>query len=207
MFDFILKNVCCNNVFFNCNALSAIPLNVVSLKCVLMNNQECKIRSEVINVNSHEPLFCTYSVKINKCSISCNNTNDPYANLCVPDVVKNINVKVFNLKSRINKTSHIKCHKSCKCKCRLNASVCNNKQCWNNDKCRCECKELIDKGIYDKGFIWNPSNCECECDNVCDVGELLVYKNCKCRKRLIDKLEMKNAVKILMERKLFIMVF
>ena len=39
-----------------------------------------------------------------------------------------------------------------------------------------------------KGFIWNPSNCECECDKSCDIGEYLDYKNCKCRKKIIDKL-------------------
>ena len=38
-------------------------------------------------------------------------------------------------------------HKTCKCECRLDASVCNNKQRWNNDKCRCKCKDLIDKGV------------------------------------------------------------
>ena len=75
-----------------------------------------------------------------------------------------------------------------KYKCRLDASVCNNKQRWNEDKCRCECKELIDKGIYDKGFNWNPSNCECECDKSCDVGEYLDYENCKWRKQFVDKL-------------------
>ena len=47
---------------------------------------------------------------------------------------------------------------------------------------------MIDKGVCDKGFIWNPSNCESECDKSCDVGEYLDYKNCKCRKRLADKL-------------------
>ena len=57
--------------------------------------------------------------------------------------------------SRANETSHIKWHETCKCKCRLDASVCNNKQRWNNDKCRCECKELIDKSVCDKGSIWN----------------------------------------------------
>ena len=97
-----------------------------------------------------------------------------------------MNVKVFNLISRTNETRHIKWHKTCKC--RLDASVCNGKQRWNNDKCRCECKELIDKGICDKGFIWNPSNCECECDKSCDVGEYLDYANCKHRKKLVDKL-------------------
>ena len=37
-------------------------------------------------------------------------------------------------------------------------------------------------------FIWNPSNCECECDKSCDTGEYLDYSNCKCRKKLVDKL-------------------
>ena len=90
--------------------------------------------------------------------------------------------------SRTNETRHIEWHKTCKCKCRLDASVCNNKQRWNEDKCRCECKELIDKGMCDKGFIWNPSNCECECDKSCDIGEYLDCKNCKCRNKLVDKL-------------------
>ena len=58
----------------------------------------------------------------------------------------------------------------------------------DEDKCRCECKELIDKGMCDKGFVWNPSNCECECDKSCNIGEYLDYKNCQCRKRIIDKL-------------------
>ena len=59
----------------------------------------------------------------------------------------------------------MKRHETCKRICRLDASVCNNKQLWNDDKCRCECKELIDKGGCDRGYIWNSSNCECECDN------------------------------------------
>ena len=73
-----------------------------------------------------------------------------------------------------------------KCKCRLDASVCNNKQLWNEDKCKCGCKELIDNGNCDKGFNWNPSNCEYECDKSRDVGKYLDYKNCACRKKLIN---------------------
>ena len=77
--------------------------------------------------------------------------------------------------SRTNETRHVSWHETYTCKCGLDAS--NDKQRWNNDKCRCECKELIDKGRYDKGFIWNPSNCKWECDKSCDVGEYLDYAN------------------------------
>ena len=134
-------------------------------------------------------MFYADSIKINRCKGSCNTINDPYAKICVPDQVKDTNVKVFNLMSRTNETRHIKWRKTCKCICRQDAaSICNNKQRWNDDKCRCECKELIDKGVCDKGFIWNPSNCECECDKSCNIGEYLDYKNCRCKKRIIDKL-------------------
>ena len=84
-----------------------------------MNNQECKVRPEIININSNEPSFYPYSVKRSKCSGSCNNINDPYAKLCVPDVSKNMNVKVFNLISTTNETRYIKRHETCKCKYRL----------------------------------------------------------------------------------------
>ena len=84
--------------------------------------------------------------------------------------------------SRTNEIRSIKLHEICKCKCRLDATVCNNKQLWNNDKRRCECKELINKGSFDKGFIWSPSNCECECDISGDVGEYLDYSNSECIK-------------------------
>ena len=181
-------------------------LSTTSLSCILMNNQECKVRPEIINVNSDEPVFYPFSIKTSKCSGSCNNINDPYAKMCVPDIAKNLNVKVFNLMSRTNETRHIKWNETCKCKCRLDASVCNNKQCWNDDKCCCGCKELTHKGVYDKGYIWNPNNCECECDKSCDVGEYLDYKNFKCRKKMVDKLveecnEIIEEVKIVSENK------
>ena len=108
--------------------------------------------------------------------------------ICAADVVQNLNIKIFNLMSRTNETRHIKWHETCKCKCRLDANLCNNKQHWNDDNCQCECKELIDKGVCNKEYAWNPNNYECECDKSCDADEYLDYENCKCRKKLVDKL-------------------
>ena len=82
-------------------------LNINSLECISMNNQKCKERAKIIDVNSNEPVFYPFSIKVNKCSGSCSSINDPYAKLCVPDIVKNINVKVFNLMSRFNERKHI----------------------------------------------------------------------------------------------------
>ena len=54
-------------------------LSTNQLSCISMNNQECKVRPEIINVNSNEPIFYPFSIKTSKCSRSRNNTNDPYA--------------------------------------------------------------------------------------------------------------------------------
>ena len=149
-----------------------------------MKNQKCKVRPEIVNISHNNTIFYPFSIMTNKCSGNCNDINDPYAKMCIPDIVKNLNVKVFNLLSRTNGTRNIKWHETCKCICRLDKVICNNKQCWNKDKCKCECKELIDKGVCDKAFIWNPSNYECECDKSCDIGEYLDYSNCKCVKKI-----------------------
>ena len=79
-----------------------------------MNNQVRKIRTEIINLNTNEPMFYPYSIKINKCNGSCKTINDPYAKICVQSMCSN--VKVFNLMSRTNEIRHIKWHKTCKCK-------------------------------------------------------------------------------------------
>ena len=84
-----------------------------------MHNQQRKIRPQLMNVNTDEPSFYLYSIKVNKCSGSCNNINDPYEKLCVPDVVRNINIKVFHLMSRTNETRNVEWHETCKYKCRL----------------------------------------------------------------------------------------
>ena len=95
-------------VFFIGLTLLSDFINVNSLRCIQMNNQPCKARPQIIYVNSNEPIFYPFSIKTNKCSDNCNNINDPYAKICVPDVVKDLNVKVFNLMSRTNETRDIK---------------------------------------------------------------------------------------------------
>ena len=99
--------------------LTVLSSSITStLNCISLKNQECKVRPEIVDVSSNNPIFYPFSVKINRCSGYCNNINDPYARICVPDIVKN--VKVFNLMSRTNKTKSIKSDETCKCICRLN---------------------------------------------------------------------------------------
>ena len=100
---------------------SALKTN--ALKCISMINQKYMSRPKTIDLNSDQPVFYPYSIKVNKCSGSCNTINDPFAKLCVPDIAKNINVKVFNLMARINETRQIVWHETCKCTCRLTSTI------------------------------------------------------------------------------------
>ena len=93
--------------FFKGLAFLSTLTGINSLSCISMNNQECKVRPQIVNVDSNEPVFFPFSIKTSKCSRNCNNINDPYTKMYVLDVVKNVNVKVFNLMSRTNETRHI----------------------------------------------------------------------------------------------------
>ena len=96
-FGFIKKSFPLITTFFNL-------LYVNSLECISMNNQECRARPKIIDINNNEPVFYPYSIKVDKFGGSCSNISDPNAKLCVSDIIENINVKVFNLMSRINET-------------------------------------------------------------------------------------------------------
>ena len=102
MFRFIKK------CFFSGSLFLSNLVSTTSLSRISMSNQACKARPEIINVNSNNPVFYPFSIKTSKCNGNCNNINDPYAKICVPDVVKDLNVKVFNLMLRTNKTRHVK---------------------------------------------------------------------------------------------------
>ena len=125
-----------------------------ALECVSVVNQKCTPRPKILDVNEGvgEALFYPYNVLVNKCSGSCN-------------IIKRVNMKVYNFLMRLNETRNVLWHESCKCVCLLNSSVCNGKQIWNSDTCRCDCNEDFASIINcTKGYTWNPSTCECQCD-------------------------------------------
>ena len=90
-------------------------VKVKSLECMPVVFGMHASRPKILDINPNEPVFYPYSIKVNKCSGSCNNINDPFTKLRVPDITKNINVKVFNLMGRINETRQIVWHETCKC--------------------------------------------------------------------------------------------
>ena len=109
MFKFVKQIFVSTLMFFG--SLSSVN----PLECISMKNQECKVRPEIVNSNSNNPIFYPFSIKKYKCSGNCNNVSDPYARICIPDTVKNLNIKVFNLILLTNETRHIKWHETCKC--------------------------------------------------------------------------------------------
>ena len=66
--------------------------NATPLSCISMKNQECKTRPQIVNVNSNNPIFYPFNIKTSKCSSNCNNVNYPYAKVCVPHIIKNLNI-------------------------------------------------------------------------------------------------------------------
>ena len=166
-------------------------LKVGVLECVSVVNQKCMPRPKILNVNEGigEALFYLYNVLVNKCSGSCDTLDNPMSKICVPKIIKNVNIKVYNFLMKLIETRNVLWRESCKCVCRLNSSVCNNKQIWNSDICRCDCIEDF-AGIINcaKGYTWNPSICECQCDKWCKPGQYLDQKTCVCKNKLIGGL-------------------
>ena len=162
-----------------------------ALKCVSVVNQKCIPRPKILDVNEGigEALFYPYNVQVNKCSGSCNRLDNPMAKLCVPNVIKGRNMQVYNFLTMLNETRNVLWHESCKCVCKLNSSICNNKKIWNSETCRCTCNEDF-AGIIScaKEYTWNSSICECQCDKWCKSGQYLDHKNCVCKNKLADRL-------------------
>ena len=73
-----------------------------------MKNQKGDIRPAIVNINSNDPIFYPFSIKVNKCSCNCNNISDPCARIFTPDIVKNLNVKVLNLMTLTTERRHKK---------------------------------------------------------------------------------------------------
>ena len=92
-----------------------------------MNNQDCTTRPRVINFNGDESVFFPFNMETSNCSGSCNSINYLNAKICVPEIIKNLNVKVFNLMSRTNEASFMEWHETCKCEYKFEENVCNNK--------------------------------------------------------------------------------
>ena len=160
------------------------------LECVSVANQKCMLRPKILYVNEgiDEALFYPYKMLVNKCSGSCNTLDNPMSEICVPKIIKNVNMQVYNFLMRLNETRNVLWHEICKCVCKLSSSVCNNKQIWNDDTCRCDCNEdFAGKISCAKGYMWNPSTCECQCDKCGKQGQYLDHKNCVCKNKLIGR--------------------
>ena len=143
------------------NLIKKIIILIISIPsafgyCLLLKNQECTVR-KVITDNYY--MTFPYKIGVDRCIGSCTDKDNPYFKFCLPDSIKNISVKSFDLISNKNVLKNISFHQSCKCGCLLDKKVCNNLQKWNKDKFRCECLKIKDCDIV---YSWNVNNCRCE---------------------------------------------
>ena len=80
-----------------------------ALDCVSVINQKCMPRPKILNVNERigEALFYPYNILVNKCSGSCDTLDSPMSKICVPKIIKNVNMKVYNFLMRLNETRNV----------------------------------------------------------------------------------------------------
>ena len=84
-------------------------INTKPLECVSVINQKCMPRPKILDVNEGmgEALFYPYKVLVNKCSGSCNTLDNPMSKICVPKIVKNVNMQVYDFLMRLNETRNV----------------------------------------------------------------------------------------------------
>ena len=84
-------------------------LKVNALEFLSVINQKCMARPKILDVNEGigEALFYPYNVLVDKCSGSCNTLDDLMSRICVPNIIKNLNIKVYNFLMRLNETRNV----------------------------------------------------------------------------------------------------
>ena len=147
--------------------------------CFLLKDQNCSVKKTIIK---NDYMTYSYNIKVDRCIGSCSNITNPYSKVCLPGIIKNFTVKVFNLVSQQNEMKEISFHKSGRCDCLLNKTVYNDKQKWNSEECKCECLKLEN---CEYGFVWNVSNCKCEQGK--KVSKLISIQDTKIDKTIQNK--------------------
>ena len=111
----------------------------IHAKCMSFINQKCIIQPTLVNLHpneySQELNHYPFPYKLDRCLKSCNTLNDLSNKLCVPNKTENLNLRVFNMITEINKSQTLPKHVSCKYKCKFNGRKCNSNQKSNNRKC------------------------------------------------------------------------
>ena len=115
MFIRLLSICTIGNVSKSLASYSEAYFNFISL-----DNWPCQAKPKLVNINSKQPLYCLVTVSVNKCGGSFNTIDDPCAWVCVPNKVKNMNVKVFYFMSRVTETRYLIQHESCECRPTIN---------------------------------------------------------------------------------------
>ena len=150
----------------------------------MLKNQEFKVRKVIVD-NDYMTFPC--KIGVDRCMEVVMTKIIFILKFFLPDSIKNISVKSFDLISKKNVLKNISFHQSCKCGCLLDEKVCNNLQRWSGNKCKCECLKIKDCDI---GYSYNANNCRCEIKKLaaltveteeCDVETDKIKNVSKCK--------------------------
>ena len=111
----------------------------LATKYMSLNNEPYMIGPLLIDLNPAELNYYPFMIGLDKCNGSCYAVDDLSTKICVPSEIKDVNVKLLNMTTRINEAKTLLKHISCDCKCKFDSTGCNSNQKWNNDKCQWKC--------------------------------------------------------------------
>ena len=139
------------------------------------------VRPTLIGLNTDKLYYYPFIISLDRCDECCNNdVKDSFRRICVPIVIEDINLKVFNIIKGINKLKILWKNISFECRCKFGDRKWISKQKRNNDMYQCECKTRI--SVCEEDYAWNPSTSPCEYDKKWEIVEYL--KDCTCPKSL-----------------------
>ena len=100
----------------------------LATKCVSLNNEQCMTKPALTDLNTVKFNYYLLMISLDKCNRSCNNVDDLFPKICILSKRKGVNVKIFNMITRLNEAKAVVKHLSCDFKCKFDSTVCNTNQ-------------------------------------------------------------------------------
>ena len=128
----------------------------LTTKFISLHDEPRLARLAFIDLNPNEHHYYLFIVSLERCNKNYNSLDNPFGRICVPNKTANVNLKLFNIITEINKSKTLTKHILCNCRCSFDSRKLNSNQKRDNDKCQCESKKPVKRYVCKEDYAWNP---------------------------------------------------